>query len=224
MCFILKKGGAAMSAEEPTTRGPAKLIAEHYQRTYELTSELRKDRNRIFLILVGFLALATLLFSLGQTSANSLLVRLVAKLLDLTDVKEIDALKTNINFDLLQTMVLAVVFYLTVNLYHHTTTVLRHYAYLGKLETEIRDALGLDAKSISFTREGAFYSQDPSFWLRLVGKVYVLILFVLLGGFLVLHLTQDVQAGFSLFTVADVAIALAIAGYFFAFSTASFKF
>lgn len=202
---------------------PVELIAEHYQKTYELTHELRRERNRIFLILLGFLAVATLLFSLGQPSANSLLVKWVTKILEITDIDDIQALKTNVNFDLLQTMMLAVVFYLTVNLYHNTTTVLRLYAYLGKIETEIRNTMGWGPEKVAFTRESAFYDKYHSRWLSWVGKVYSLILLVLLGGFLIIRLRQDWQTGLNLFTVADLAIAIAIAGYFYAYSTASIK-
>jgi hypothetical protein len=129
--------------------------------------------------------------------------------------------KKNANFNLLQTMVLAVVFYLTVNLYHHTTTVLRLYAYLGKLEGEIRDALGVAPNSISFTRESSFYVRNHSPWLSWVGKIYVLIVLFLLGVFLFLRLSQDWQIGLNLFTIADAIITIAIAGYFYAYSTAS---
>jgi hypothetical protein len=211
-------------ATTPTpTRESVELITEHYQKTYELTHELRKDRNRIFLILVGFLAIATLLFSLGQPQANSLLVKGIAKALDLTDKNEIAALQNNANFSLLQTMVLAVVFYLAVNLYHHTTTVLRLYSYLGKMESEIRDALILAPSTVSFTRESIFYNKYHSRWLGWVGRIYVLILLVLLGSFLYLRLADDWHTGFNWFTFTDVAISLAIAAYFYAYSTASAK-
>jgi hypothetical protein len=53
------------------------LIAEHYQKTYELTLAMWEQRNRTFLILLATVGIATLLtFNVSQ--AQPLLVDLIA--------------------------------------------------------------------------------------------------------------------------------------------------
>ncbi len=205
-----------MSSSQPTPSGPtaAQYVVEHYQKTYELTYEFWKERNNLFLWLVVFLAAVTLFVSLGRPNANSLLVVWVSKTIGLTNQADIDTLKNSINFDLLQTLALAVVFYLTVNLYHRTQNVIRFYKYLGELETEIRSTLNLPTNSIAFTRESSYYWNKRSRLLGLIKYVYIFILLVLLGGFVILRLYEDWLTGWNLFRVANVIIALAIALYF----------
>ena len=117
-----------MAANQPLEKkDPIEHIIEHYQKTYEITHELWRERNSTFLVLVAFLAGATMLFSLGQPQANSLLVVWIAKTVGMTDQTQITALQNSANFDLLEVLVLAVVFYLIVNLYHRTQNVLRLY-------------------------------------------------------------------------------------------------
>jgi hypothetical protein len=161
------------------------------------------------------------LFSLGQPQANSLLVVWIAKSVGMIEQSQITALQNSANFDLLQVLVLAVVFYLIVNLYHRTQSVLRLYEYLGKMESEIRQGLALADDSISFTRESTSYWTKRPRLLGFVSAVYVVILFVLLGGFLGIRLIDDLQTGFSLFKVANLILAVAIAIYFVGYTKAS---
>jgi hypothetical protein len=104
----------------------AQILAEHYQKTYELTYELWKQRNQTFLILLAVIGAATLL-TFGATQTNPLLVRWIAKGLDITDKQEIQDLGKSFPFGLLQSLLLVVVFYLVVNLYHRALYVLRNY-------------------------------------------------------------------------------------------------
>lgn len=134
----------------------AAVLAEHYQKTYELTLEMWRQRNRTFLLLLAVIGSATLLtFRAAETSL--LMVYLVAKLLGVSDQAQVQELRRSFPFGLLQSLLLVVVFYLTVNLYHRAIYVLRNYSYLSRLEDEIHQELGLPAGSISFTREGGFY-------------------------------------------------------------------
>src|SRR5712692_6154591 len=135
------------------------ILANHYQRTFELTYELWKQRNRTFLALVSVIGAGTLL-TFRAAQANPLLVYWIAKLLGLSDKDSIAALGKSFPFGLLQSLLLIVVFYLMVNLYHRALYVLRNYRYLGALEREIRKQLGLEAESCSFTRESSFYWSD----------------------------------------------------------------
>ncbi len=211
-----------MENTAPIKKDVAEFLVEHYQKTYELTQEFWRERNNIFLILVAVLAATTLFLSLGQAQANSLLVVWVGRTLGLSDA-QITALQQSANFDLLQLLVLAIVFYLMVNLYHRTQNVLRLYQYLGKIEEEIRARLGLGDDSIAFTRESTFYWTKRPRLMGLVGAVYIIILFVLLGTFLALRLSDDWQTGLSLLKVADLVLAIAIALYFVGYTTVSMK-
>ena len=104
----------------------AEILAEHYQKTYELTYELWKQRNQTFLILLAVIGAATLL-TFSATQTNPLLVRWIAKVLDVTDKQDIQELGKSFPFGLLQSLLLIVIFYLVVNLYHRALYVLRNY-------------------------------------------------------------------------------------------------
>jgi hypothetical protein len=79
----------------------AEILAEHYQKTYELTYELWKQRNQTFLILLAVIG-ATTLLTFGATQTNPLLVRWLAKVLDVTDEQDIQELGKSFPFGLLQ--------------------------------------------------------------------------------------------------------------------------
>src|SRR6266404_1560775 len=96
---------------------PAAALVQHYQKTYELTYEMWKQRNRTFLLLLGVIGVATIL-TFRAPQANSLLVDLIRKLLDVSEPARIDELRNSFPFGLLQSILLVAVFYLMVNLYH----------------------------------------------------------------------------------------------------------
>jgi Mn2+/Fe2+ NRAMP family transporter len=73
------------------TLKPVENFINHYQKTAELNHDLRKERNRLFLILLGVIALATILtFRIQQT--HSLLVFIIAKTLSISDILLLGAL------------------------------------------------------------------------------------------------------------------------------------
>jgi hypothetical protein len=117
------------------TGSTPEILVDHHQKTYELTFEMWKQRNRTFLISVATL------FTFGVPVANSLLVDLVANSVGLSDEKRIIQLRSSFPFGLLQSALLIAVFYLMVNLYHRALYVLRNYSYLSKVEDEIRQHL-----------------------------------------------------------------------------------
>src|SRR5258708_1324692 len=86
----------------------AEILAEHYQKTYELTYELWKQRNQTFLILLAVIGAATLL-TFSPTQTNPLLVRWSAKVLDVTDKQDIRELGRSFPFGLLHSLLLVVV-------------------------------------------------------------------------------------------------------------------
>lgn len=201
-------------------KGIADIVVEHYQKTYELTYEFWKQRNRIFLILIGVIGIATLL-TFSPREANSLLVDWIAKLLNVTDAERIEELHKSFPFGLLQSILLIVIFYLMVNLYHRALYVLRNYQYLGALEFEIRKYLSVQEDTVSFTRESSFYWKNRPLLLGTVKWVYIVLLGILLFTFLGGRVYGDFQTGNVLLAGADFVIAIPIIVYFIAYARSS---
>lgn len=197
------------------------LLVEHYHKTFELTSHLWKQRNTLFLLLIGVIGLATLLTYRGS-EANPLFVDLVAKTLGISDSGRISELKTGFPFALLHGILLFVIFYLMFNLYHRALSVLLQYAYLGALEKEIREGLGFQGESKAFTRESDFYWSRRPKLLGSVKWVYILLLGLLLGAFLVGRIIDDWRTSDNyLLVIIDLIVAIPTAIYFYGFAASS---
>lgn len=198
----------------------AEILAEHYQKTYELTYELWKQRNQTFLILLAVIGAATLL-TFGATQTNPLLVRWIAKGLDITDKQDIQELARSFPFGLLQSLLLVVVFYLVVNLYHRALYVLRNYRYLAALEREIRGQIGAPSESLAFTREGSFYWSDRSFLQSSVKWCYIVLVGCLLFAFLGGRIYEDFKIHTLTLALVDLAISFATSLFFLAYARSS---
>jgi len=163
------------------------VLTEHYQRSYEVTYKLWRQRNRTFLVLLAVIAVAALM-TLSPSGGHPLLLDYLLKFLGETDPARVAQLQSAFPFQLVDSIVLLGVFYTMVNLFHRASAVLRGYAYLAAMEDEIRARLGLDEKCVSFTREGRFYSKysrEKSVGLRTVKYAYDVLLGSLLTVFLV---------------------------------------
>ncbi len=178
-------------------------LAEHYQKTYEVTYEFWKERNNTFLALLGVIGVGALL-SFGTQDTNSLIVYAIAKFLGVTDVVYIESLQKSFPFALLQSILLIVVFYLMVNLYHRTVTVLRNYCYLADVECEIRQNLQLSYLQYSFTREGSYYWSNRRSLMGAVKWIYILLLGFLLLAFLGGRIYGDFVQQNILLTIIDI--------------------
>jgi hypothetical protein len=197
------------------------LLAEHYQKAHEQTNYFWEKRNRTFLILLGVIGAGTLL-TYKVPLAAPLLADLVSKLLGIEDAAQRAELRNSFPYGLLQSILLMVVFYLTVSLYHHTTSIQRGYLYLEKVEEDIRQSLSLPESSVSFTREGRFYwTYRPRFFSSLLGAVYVGMLGLLLMAFLGMRIYDDFSSGQRLFGVVDVLIAAPTLLFFCAYAVSS---
>src|SRR6266498_1031662 len=139
----------------------AETLTEHYQKTFELTYEVWKERNGLFVYLVITTGMGLLLL-LRVPELSSLLVDAVAKFLGITDPVRIAQLYKDFPLDTLLSVIFVIVFYLMQRLYSTNVSVFRNYQYLGALEDEIRQHLALSEDSISFTREGRFYWKGRS--------------------------------------------------------------
>ena len=148
--------------------GTEKLLAEHYQKTFELTLTVWEQRNRTFLILLAVVGVASLLtFNVSQ--AQPLLADLISKTVGVEDATRRAELRTSFPYGLIQSILLMVVLYLTLLLYHRTTFILRSYEYLAAIEKELRDALALSSQMVSFTRESSFYMQHRPALSKVIG-------------------------------------------------------
>lgn len=216
------RGGSwnAMSDKRISNKDVAQVLAEHYQKTYELTYELWSQRNRIFLILLGVIGVGTVL-TFDVSGTRPLLVRWIAISLKIEADDKIQQLQNSFPFQLVQSIFTLIVFYLIVSLYHRALYVLRNYRYLGSLEREIRQRLAIGEDSQAFTRESMFYWSDRSILLRTVKYVYIILLGLLLSAFLFKRLYDDFQTGGWLLKIADLLIGSAIILYFFAYATSS---
>lgn len=201
----------------------AKILAEHYQKSYELAHDLWKQRNRLFLMLLGFIGVATLL-TFQVPESQSLLVDFIAKTLGISDPARIDELRGSFPFGILQSILLFVVFYLMVNLHHRALYVLRSYLYLGILEEEIRKELNMPDDSLGFTREGKFYWMSRGRTVGWVKWVYIFLLGLLLFSFLVGKTVLDFRNVSRMVGIIDILVAVPTAVFFLAYAKASVSF
>ncbi len=196
--------------------GRAEALVEHYQRTYEVVQGHWRQRNRIFLLLVGAIGVGLVLT--WRSDTHALMVDVIGRLLEIDSGRRE---KLQFPFGLLQSTLLVAIFYWMVNLYHRSVNVARHYQYLGDLEKEIRAELQLAPGAIAFTREGTYYwGRRPPF-LGMVKWVYVVMLGALLAVFLGARVWDD--RGRWLLVAVDVALAIPILMFYVGYATASVR-
>ncbi len=201
----------------------AEILAEHYQKTFELTLTLWEQRNRTFLILLFVIGLGTFLtFNVNQ--AEPLLVDFIAKIFNVEDKTRLDELRGSFPYGLIQSVILMVVLYLFVQLYHRTITITRNYRYLGSMEAEIRAFLELDQEKVSFTRESTFYWEQSPRFSKYIGVAYIVIIGLLLFAFLIMRIYSDFKSGNFFATIIDLILALITIFFYFnyAYSSSSF--
>ena len=80
-------------------------LTEHYQKTFELTYEMWRERNKIFVLLLVVIGVA-LLLALHIPGTNSLLVDAIVKFLGITDPARINQLYNTFPFDVLLSILL----------------------------------------------------------------------------------------------------------------------
>jgi hypothetical protein len=207
------------------------ILTDHYQKTFELTYEYWKQRNRIFLLLLSVIGLAALL-AVQVPGTQSLFIDVITGLLGVDDPVRVDQFRGGFPFELLQSILLFIVFYLMVNLYHRNISVLRSYRYLDRLEDEIRAMMEADETSVAFTREGKFYwsQRTPvtgrlhtlgSWAMGMVKYAYSILLGFLLIFFLGSRLLASLQNGLSTISLIELVFAPFILLYFGAYVSSS---
>lgn len=200
----------------------AQAITEHYQKTFELTHEMWKERNKLFVYLVLTTGVG-LLFLLRVPEFDRLLVETIANILGIKDPERVAQLYTNFPFDVLLSAILVINFYLMQKLYSTNLSVSRYYLYLGAMEDEIRKTLELPRESVAFTREGKFYwggrtvAQDISKWL------YVIVLTITLLPFSVLKALGDLELKNIMFTLVDIIVSMMTFIYLFEYARSALQ-
>jgi len=189
------------------TKDITEIASNHYQKTFELTYETWRERNRLFVYLVLITGVGLLLL-LRIPEASSLLVDAIVKLLGITDQNRISQLYKNFPTDVLLSIFLVIIFYLTQKLYSTNLSVLRDYQYLGAIETEIRAHLTLPEESILFTREGKFYWGRRTITQVMSKWYFILVVFIVLLPFLFLKIGADMNSGNTILIIIDSAIGI----------------
>ena len=198
------------------------LITDHYQKTFEVTDELWKERNRAFV----FLALTSgigLLLLLPVPEVSKLLVDAIAKLLGITDPARVSQLYQDFPLDILLSILLVIVFYLMQKLNSTNLSVMRNYLYLGAMEAEIRQNLGLPKDSVSFTREGSFYWGKRSMMQAMSKWYYILVVMIVLLPFLIFKLVRDFSSQNAVMIIVDLIVTLLTLLYFVDYARSAVK-
>ena len=216
----------AKTTEKPATQPShpvnVEVLANHYQKTFEVAYDYWKERNKLFVILVLTAGMGLLLL-LHVPTADSLLVAAIAKFLDITDQAVKTDLLEKFPFNILLSGFLVVMFYLMQRLYSTNLSVMRTFLYLGALEKEIQPHLGLPTGSVAFTREGSFYWGRRSHIQAMSKYYYVVVLFIILVPFIGFKLIADLESPNLLVIAVDVVVSLMAGLYWWAYARSSFQ-
>jgi hypothetical protein len=161
--------------KEPIAEKRAEVLAEHFQKTFELNHSLWEERNKNFLVLLGVAGVELLL--IYRTEG---VLRVIADFYSkfLKD-KSPDDIASGFPFNLLISILLVVILYLMIQISHRTRHIKRTYGYLELVESDLRRTLEITTGH-SLTREGDYYRNNQSYIFTLTGIVYALLLGVLL--------------------------------------------
>ncbi|MFZ5857682.1 MAG: hypothetical protein ACOYZ6_12690 [Chloroflexota bacterium] len=209
---------------EPT-KVNVEVLADHYQKTYEVAYENWKERNKLFTFLVLTAIVGLLILQRGDM-VNELFVKYVQKYFELKfpdDEILIRAISKSVPFSLVQSGILVAMFYFMQRLHATNLTVMRTYKYLAILENEIQPYLGLPGKSGSFTRESKFYWDNRVFMQTMSKWSYVVVLFVLLIPFMYFKLASDIGLAPITITAVDIIVSVLTFAYWFDYARSAIK-
>lgn len=214
-------------SEPKVTPAPVNVavIADHYQKTFEVAYDYWKERNKIFIYLVLTTILGLLIIQRGPL-VNELLVKYTINYFELseeTDHALISEISRTIPFNVLLSGILVTMFYFMQRLYSTNLSVMRTFLYLSAIEDEIQPHLGLSEKNASFTREGRFYWGNRSFTQSISKWYYVIVLFFLLIPFIVTKLGDDWGSSPWLVTSVDVIVSMMTIAYWVEYARSSLK-
>lgn len=196
------------------------ILAEHYQKAFEISYETWKQRNKVFSWLLGLVSIAVLLtFQVPQ--ANPLLVDWIAKFVGVTDPTRIAEIRNGFPFALLHSALGVVIFYAMVNVYQHNRIIEQNNSYLPRLERELRDQLGLGRESVFFTRESSYNTGEQFNDGLLIAWTYVISLGLLLTAFVGGRLVEDIILKNPPLLFVDLVLSTLILRYFMLYARLS---
>jgi len=215
----------AEKTAKPETRSTppvnVEVLAEHYQKTFEVAVENWKERNKLFVFLVITAGIGLILL-LRVPTADELLVDAIAKFLNITDPLRKAELQNAFPFQILLSGILIAMFYLMQRLYTTNLSVMRNYLYLGLLEKEIQPHLGLPSGSISFTREGNFYWNNRRNMQSVSKFYYIAVLFIILIPYILIKLYADFFP-FNWIVIVDVIVSALALSYWWEYARSSYR-
>ena len=196
------------------------VLAEHYQKTFELSYELWKQRNRLYFVLLALVGVAVLLtFQVPQ--AHSLLIDWLTHLLGITGEKRITELRDGFPFALLNGILGLTILYVQLLLYQYSRLYSHDVSYLKRLETELRHRLQQNdsyQKSMAFTRESVGLGDGRGI---IIARTYVISLGILLAAFFGGRLIEDLRLNSLIMIVVDLPLFGIAMTYFYFYAKES---
>ena len=176
----------------------AQPIVDHYHLTYDIAYKLWEKRNTSFLHLVAALVVAALFtydlqVAPGPGKSPFMFTFLCLFSDKCTDVK-LAELTSQFPYRVFNGAVSVLVFYLMMNMFTQSSNISRYYAYIVRLEDEIRSELGFE-EGVAFTREGKFAASRPAPLRSVVAYFYMLILGGLLTFYFAFRIGDEARGG-----------------------------
>lgn len=175
------------------------VVADHYQKTFELVSVLWQERNKYFVFLLITIGIELLLVYREES--------FLKEYITLTGNVPI-----NIPYNISTSILLLIILYLMIVIFQRTSYINNIYKYLGKVETESQALLSYSKSEnsetiIAFSREGVFYKENKNNLISLTGIVYTILLISLLIP-LILGFSRKDEAITNLFSKSAVSESL----------------
>ena len=193
------------------------ILAEHYQKAFEVAYETWKQRNKLYLWLLMLVSVAVLL-TYQAPQANPLLVDWITNLLGITESTRIDEIRNSFPYAVLNSALGFAIFYTLVNLYQHNRIIGQNNFYLPRLESELRNKLGLEKESVFFTRESSFNTGERFKDGKLIAWTYVISLGLLLFAFIGGRVIDDLRLKNLPLIFIDSILAILILIYFYLYA------
>lgn len=188
------------------------ILADHYQKTFEVSYELWKHRNKLYFLLLGVVGVAVLL-TFQAPQANSLLVDWIAKLVGVTEPDRIAEIQNGFPFAILYGVLGLAIFYIMLIVYQYSRLLRHNYRYLGNLEKELREQLHLGEESEFFTRENIYVRRSYETG-AVIAWTYVISLGILLIAFFGGRLIEDISSNDLFLSIVDIILSIAVMFYF----------
>jgi hypothetical protein len=162
----------------------ARILVDHYDKTYELTAKATRQRNLMFLLLVT-LAFGNLMLMVWPDRARPLLFQIAARAAGAPSLAQLADQGQVLSLEMLQTLILVAGFLVTANLFLQNGLLYRNYRYLSALEHDLKLLVDLPSQGLAFSRETEAYralADPPDSWLRKAYSVVLAALILLLAG------------------------------------------